>query len=169
MKLNRPISIGGNFRLQDESGAALLLVIMLMVILSMLSLFQFELIQTSTQISGNQRLDLRATYIAEAGIEEGMNALRNNPGIDDGVTSYPLHDSAGGPDGDDETFHLGGGIYRVTLEDRPRTGMSVYDEADITGTGTVLGQTRAIKVHIKIVPIVTSGGFAVSTTSWELL
>lgn len=142
--------------LRDEGGAVMLLTIMLMVVFSLLTVTLYELLKVSTQISGNHRLDVRTIYVADAGVEDAINALRADPGIDNDA-NYEF------------TGTLTDGTYSVVVEDCERTGMSIYDEADITSTGTLSNYQRKIKAHVKIILIDSAGVFAVSTTSWELL
>ena len=91
------------FHLQEQRGAAMLLSIMLMVVLSLLTITLFELLTASTQITGNHRLEIRTLYIADAGVEAAINVLRDAPDESDDIP---------------ETV-FGDGTYTVLVEDFP--------------------------------------------------
>ena len=140
---------------QSERGAALLLSVMLMVVLSLLTITLFELLTASTQITGNHRLEIRTLYIADAGVEAAINELRGNPDWSDGFAD----------------IDFGDGKYTVDVFDADPTNPAIYDEKDIASTGTIDGFDRKISVHVKIIII---GGtsppeYSVATTSWKLI
>jgi len=147
--------------LQSESGAVLLLVMILMVVFSLLTLAMFDLLKTSTQISGNHKRDLRTIYIADAGIEDAINELRKNPDLavdaDNDVIIGPTS--------------FADGTYTTTIK---YAGIPLsptfYSQKDIISTGTLLGLSRTIKVHAKIIQVgsATPSKYAVATTSWKL-
>ena len=116
--------------LQSQSGAALLLTMILMLLFSLLTLGLYELLQTSTQITGNHRLDLRTSYVADAGAEAAINELRNDPEWG-GFGPTPF----------------GGGTYEVVVS---------YDDSGtppivtIESTGTISGFQRKLIVEIEI-------------------
>ena len=112
--------------LQSESGAALLLTLILMLVLSLLTVSLYELLQTSTQITGNHRLDLQTTYIADAGAEAAINELRDDPSWNTGFSATSF----------------GGGTYEVTVIN-PGSG-----DVEIQSTGTLFGFERKLKVII---------------------
>lgn len=148
--------------LQSESGVVLLLVMILMVVFSLLTLAMFDLLKTSTQISGNHKRDLRAIYIADAGAEDAINLLRNNPDL------VPL------PESDDVVIgptSFGGGTYTTTIKYAgiPLTP-TFHSQKDIYSTGTLDGLSRTIVVHVKSIQIgsATPGNYAIATTSWKL-
>ena len=137
----------------DERGVALILTMMLMVVFSLLTLGMFNLLTTSTQISGNHRLDLRTTYIADAGMEDAINELRDSPDSLDGSTFS-------------ESFE--DGTYTVTVENAPVTNpVAFYREKDITSKGTISGFERTIVAHVVIIDM-GGTGYAVANTSWML-
>ena len=142
---------------QNERGAAMLLSIMLMVVLSLLTITLFELLTASTQITGNHRLEIRTLYVADAGVEAAINKLRDNPDWSDGFT---------------DEFPIGtGNKYTVGVVDVPPTNLAIYAEKDITSVGTIGGFDRTILVHVKIIWIGRSDPpeYSVATTSWRLV
>lgn len=147
--------------LQSESGVVLLLVMILMVVFSLLTLAMFDLLKTSTQISGNHKRDLRAIYIADAGAEDAINLLRNNPDLAVDVDSPVFI----GP------TSFAGGTYTTTIKYAgiPLTP-TFHSQKDIYSTGTLDGLSRTIVVHVKSIQIgsATPGNYAIATTSWKL-
>lgn len=147
--------------LQSESGVVLLLVMILMVVFSLLTLAMFDLLKTSTQISGNHKRDLRAIYIADAGAEDAINLLRNNPDLAVDVDSPVVI----GP------TSFAGGTYTTTIKYAgiPLTP-TFHSQKDIYSTGTLDGLSRTIVVHVKSIQIgsATPGNYAIATTSWKL-
>ena len=144
---------------QNERGAALLLTMILMLVLSLLTVSLYEMLQASTQITGNHKLELRATYIADAGVEDAINRLRNTPTWAGTIPS--------------EEFPAGSGnTYVVDVDNSPsELGTPVLREATITSTGTLSGFQRALSVHVHVLEIGVpgSGDYAVSTESWQLV
>lgn len=145
--------------MQNERGAALLLTLILMLVLSLLTVSLYEMLQASTQITGNHKLELRATYIADAGVEDAINRLRIAP-------TWP------GPISSVEFPAGSGNTYVVTVVNTASgLGAPVLREVDITSTGMLLGFPRAILVHVHVLEIGVpgSGVYAVSTESWQLI
>jgi Tfp pilus assembly protein PilX len=140
--------------LQSERGVALLLTLMLMVVFSLLSVSLFEMLKASTQISGNHRFDLKATYIADAGVEDAINRLRINPDL--GNSTF--------------TGTLAGSTYSVTITDGSPSNAAIYDEKDIESTGTVNDFSRTINTHVWIVQVFGTNPpiYIVMTTYWKL-
>lgn len=140
---------------QSERGAAMLLSIMLMVVLSLLTITLFELLTASTQIAGNHRLEIRTLYIADAGVEAAINELRDDPTWGTGFTDIAFGD----------------GKYTVNVFDAAPTNPAIYDEKDIISTGTIGGFDRTVSVHVKIIWIGGSDPpeYSVATTSWRLV
>ena len=144
---------------QSESGVALLLTLILMVVFSLLSVSLFELLKASTQISGNHRLDLRATCAADAGVEDAINRLRADPdNPDDPLIPYSFSGT------------LAGSTYSVTITDSSPSNMAIYDEKDISSTGTVMGLSRTAQAHVRIIKVFGTDPivYIVMVTSWEL-
>lgn len=145
------LAFSSKFKLNCERGSALLLVIILMVVFSLLTVSMFDLLRSSTQISGNYRLDLRAFYIADAGIEDAISRLRANP-------------STGTVEDIVETF--GDGNYEMDMyvvSDDP----AIYR---IVSTGTIGGLKRYIEAHVKFLPISGgAGGYAAETILWQTI
>jgi len=139
---------------KNESGAVLIITMILMIVFSLLTISMFDLLRTSTQISGNHKMDLRSIYIADAGVEMAINALRIYP-------DNPTLPSADTPFAD--------GTFTVTVTDAGTPlSPTFYAQKDIVSTGTIQGYSRTINVHAKIIAIGTSSGYGVATTSWRL-
>ncbi len=144
---------------RNEHGAALLLTLILMLVLSLLTVSLYELLQASTQITGNHRLELRTTYIADAGVEAAINELRVDPSWVD----------AGGVFID---VAFGDGTYTVNILNNDFSlDPTIFREADIISTATVFSFQRKIEAHVAIAIIGyvdTVPRYSVSTISWKL-
>ena len=116
--------------LQSESGAALLLTLILMLVFSLLTVSLYELLQTSIQITGNHRLDLRTTYIADAGAEAAINELRIDPEWAGPISVTPF---------------AGGAYEVVVVSNDPGPG-----DVEILSTGTISGFQRRLRVIINV-------------------
>ncbi len=147
--------------LQSESGAALLLVMILMVVFSLLTLAMFDLLKTSTQISGNHKRDLRTIYIADAGVEDAINQLRENPDLAVDAANPVIIGPTSFADGTYTTTIKYAGI---------PLSPTFHSQKDIESTGTLHGLSRTIEVHAKMIRIgsATPSNYAVATTSWKL-
>lgn len=145
---------GYRFDLQDESGAVLLLTMMLMIVFALLTVSLFDFLTASTQITGNHRLELRTLGIADAGIEAAVNELRADPYWTAGFS--------------DESFS--DGEYTVTVDSNiTGSNPAIFREADITSTGELDSFQRAASVHVKITEDSGLGTYSVSTTSWRIM
>jgi hypothetical protein len=146
--------------LQSEHGVALLLTLILMVVFSLLSVSLFEMLKVSTQISGNHRLDLKATYVADTGLEDAINSLRDTPTLAEGQTDFLLFNNK--PFGD--------GKYSVFITDGAPSNTAIFDEKDIRSIGTAIGFSRTVQAHVRIVMVGGSDPpiYTVVMTSWKL-
>ena len=148
--------------LNNECGAALLLTMILMILFSLLTLSMFDLLSTSTQISGNQRQDLTTVYIADAGVEHAIKELRADPkpsyGLITGAVTFPS-----GGDGKYEAA--------ISLESPsfPDPSPSIYARYKIVSTGGRINIKRTVESHVELVEVGDTGGYAVATTSWKLI
>ncbi|MFC1717353.1 PilX N-terminal domain-containing pilus assembly protein [Candidatus Poribacteria bacterium] len=142
-----------NAALRNESGAALLLTLMLMLVLSLLTVSLYELLQTSSQITGNHRRELKTTYIADAGVEDAINILRSNPY--EIAQTFPV-------------VSFGNGEYEVTILSNEPVDAGILRGVDIRSVGTLSGFRRAIEAHIQIVDA-GELGYKASITSWEFV
>lgn len=146
--------------IQNERGAALLLTMMLMLVLSLLTVSLYEMLQASTQITGNHKLELKASYIADAGVEDAIDRLRDAPGLTgDFSVEFPA--------GSGNTY----AVEVVRNVDVSGLGSPVIREVVITSTGTSSGFSRKLQVHLHILEWDDSGSteYAVSTESWQLV
>jgi hypothetical protein len=151
------LALSSKFKLNCEKGSALLLVIILMVVFSLLTVSMFELLRASTQISGNYRRDLRAFYIADAGIEDAISRLRLNP--DMGTVQDTV-----------ETFGDGNYEMDIYAVSYPDPSPSIYAIYRIVSTGTIGGLKRYIEAHVKFVPISGgASGYAAVTMLWQTI
>jgi len=144
----------GYTALRNESGVALLLTMMLMLMLSLLTMSLYELLQTSVQITGNYELDLQTTYIADAGVEGAINELRYDPGWTTGFSNVSFSD----------------GTYGVTILSNvldPNPG--IFRKVKIRSDGTMSGFQRRLEVEVSIIDVGGSGSYLIATTSWKLM
>lgn len=150
--------------LYNERGAALLLTLILMLVLSLLTVSMFELLKASTQIAGNQRQDLQAIYLADSGAEDAINQLRNNPELaKNGLYTFPIP-----PD----LVEFAGGTYTFTIEDISTPNPMFLYAKEIISTGTFRNITRVLKVRVRISDTPGDKGaiiYAVMTSYWKLL
>lgn len=144
---------------QNERGAALLLTLILMLVLSLLTVSMFELLKASTQIAGNHRLELRTLYIADAGIEDTIKSLRSDSDLRESTGTVALFT--------DQPFADGKYTVIVKYDGEPDNPSVAYKK-EITSTGTIGEFKRAVKV---LVNVLENGedDYSVATTSWKLV
>lgn len=155
------LALSSKLKMNCERGSALLLVTILMVVFSLLTVSMFELLRASTEISGNYRLDLRALYIADAGIEDAISRLRSDPDpanwVDPGEITLPTG----------EKYKMD--VYFLSSE-YPDPSPSMQALYRIVSTGTIGGLERAIEVYVQFVAISGgASGYAAVTTSWQTI
>ena len=134
---------GQEIKLRDERGAALLLSITLLVLFSLLTVSMFTMLTTTSQITGNHRHDLKAMGAADAGAEDAMNQLCDNPELGDGEIPHVFAGSL-----------TKGGTYLVIIRDPPEEEALdpiYYREKYILSQGTFDSVSRTLKVHVGVV------------------
>lgn len=95
----------------SESGFALIIVMLVLVMMTVLGLNAIMTSSTDIQIAGNEKISVRALSIAEAGLNHGMRRLRGQTfdtllaGLVDETSKYALIDST----------IFDGGTYKVYL------------------------------------------------------
>ena len=148
--------------LGEESGVVLIITMSLMIMFSLLTLGMFDLLKSSTQISGNHKTDLQTVYIADAGVENAINELRKDPTLaDDAALPYPI--------ATDTSFADGAYTVKITDVNTSPPTPTFIREMDIESTGTLRGYSRTIKAHAKIIQLgALAGDYAVAITSWNL-
>lgn len=60
---------------KDKRGFVLVLTLMLISLMSVLAITSFELVTSTTRITGNHKLYLQALYVADAGVEDALCVL----------------------------------------------------------------------------------------------
>ena len=140
-------------RYKDESGAALVIAMILMLALVVFTLSAFELLTASVQISGNHKNDSQALYVADAGIEDAIYQLRLDRNWNTGFT--------------DKDFS--GNSYTVSVTPVITDGLGNQVVVDVESAGTAGNFTRAIIARIKIVgtPEFPELVYSVAMLSWK--
>lgn len=127
MKINRKRKTESDVA-SGESGFALIIVMLVLVMMTVLGLNAIMTSSTDIQISGNEKISVRALSIAEAGLNHGMRRLRGQTfdtllaGLVDENSKYTLIDTT--------TFDSG--TYKVYLRNNYPTdvgdaGMNMYN------------------------------------------
>ena len=153
---------GQEIKLRDDRGAALLLSITLMVLFSLLTLNMFEMLTTTSQITGNHRHDLRSIYSADAGAEDAVNQLRIDPTLADGGEGHEYSFTG---------TLTSGGTYNVVIEDVAVSSPVFHREKHVRSVGTFDSVTRVLQTHLGIIRTQDGGSdvYSVVTRSWKLL
>jgi hypothetical protein len=118
----------------DEGGSVLLLVVFL---ISFTTLFAGTLLRTvasDLQIINNHKFTARALYVAEAGLEHGIAAVRGNPAWTGGTFNVEF------PAGS-------GNTYSVSVTNNYPTTPSIW----ITSTGENMGYRRTVQAEVILV------------------
>jgi len=127
-------------------GAALVIALIVMSMLSLLTVSSLEMLTINIQIGNNHVHDLQALYIADAGVEDAIDRLRDDPSWDAGLS--------------DVEFPAGSGnTYAVTIDN------TEYPLVVITSTGTVFNFQRSLEVRVKITG--SSSPYSVAITYWK--
>ena len=130
---------------EEPRGAALIVALIVMSMLSLFVIRSLEMLIVNVQINSNHVHDLQALYIADAGIEDAIARLRDDPNWDDGLS---------------EEFPSGSGnTYTVVVDN------SEYPSIVITSTGNVPNFGRSIEVEVQITG--SSSPYLVTTTYWK--
>lgn len=141
MRYFAPIRMPGGQR-----GAALVIALIVMTMVSMLTIGSLEMLTLNVQIANNHIHDLQALYIADAGVEDAIDRLRDNPGWSTGLT--------------DEEFPAGSGnTYTVTIDNSGSPAIV------ITSTGMVADFQRSIEVQVEVAG--SSAPYSIRTTYWK--
>ena len=131
---------------EEPRGAALIIALIVMALLSLLIVCLLEMLAINVQITGNHSRDIQALYIAEAGVEDAIDRLRDDPSWDAGLT--------------DIEFPAGSGnTYTVSIDN------SGSPSIIIASNGTVSNFQRALEVQIEVTG--SSPPYSVSTTYWK--
>jgi len=132
---------------KNEGGVALILALIVMTMLSLLVISSLELLTTNIRITGNHIHDIQALYVADAGIENAIKQIRDNP------TSPPETVSGTVTDSSENSYSYSASI----------TGI---DPIVITSTGTVKNLQRRIRAEVRLVGLPPT---SVIVTSWVLV
>ena len=134
--------------LRDSRGATLIIALIVMGVLSILTIGSLQMLTANIQISNNHIKDMQALYIADAGIEDAIDRLRDDPNWDAGLTDVEF------PPGS-------GNTYTVTIDN------SGYPSVIITSTGKVSDFQRTLEAQIDISG--SSAPYSVTTVYWKEL
>ena len=105
--------------------------LIVMAVLALLTISSLDMLTLNVQLAGNHERELKASYTADAGVEDAIDRLRDDSGWDAGLT--------------DVEFPAGSGnTYTVTI-DNSKSRLIV-----ITSTGTVPNLQRSLEVQVKI-------------------
>ena len=129
--------------IREQSGATLVLALIVMLMLSLLTIGSLEMLRLNLKIAGNHSRDLQVLYIADAGVEDAIYRLRNDPSWDTGLS--------------DEEFPNGSGNTYTVIIDNITESPSII----ITSTGTVSDFQRTIEVKVRIT------GSSIRTKYWK--
>ncbi|MBU2520762.1 MAG: pilus assembly PilX N-terminal domain-containing protein [Proteobacteria bacterium] len=141
----------------NEKGFVLPVGLMFLAILALLGTTAVIITTTDLKIGTNYKLSEQAFYVAEAGIQRGIDDMKNNSGSsfddellgddgssntsDDGILSF---ESPGSP------VSFGAGTYSVQVIDNDDGDGNLFDDVDgkviIASTGTVSGAKQTINV-----------------------
>ena len=122
-----------NVVLKNKNGFALLLTLFLILFISMLFVALLNLFTTDIHITGNQKNDTQALYIAEAGIEDAIYHLRQDKNwASDGLA--PVDFPAGSGNKYTVTYPVNIGI--ISSVGALKAGYSKTIESKVSVSGT---------------------------------
>ncbi len=133
-------------RMEGQSGAALVVALIVMSLLALLTINSLDMLTINVQIAGNHAHELQASYIADAGIEDAIDRLRDDPNWDAGLQNVEL------PAGS-------GNSYTVEIDN------SEYPSIIITSTGTAANFQRSLEAEVKITG--ASAPYSVIISYWK--
>ncbi|KPJ66229.1 MAG: hypothetical protein AMJ45_04150 [Syntrophobacter sp. DG_60] len=163
--------------LKNNNGAALIITMLIMIVLTVLGIAALMTSSIETKISRNQKSSIQAFYAAEAGIEHAKVTLKgSNNGFDDELL---------GSDGDPNTaddgilsfgslVSFGNGTYGVKIIDNHDGDGDLFDDTDnkvvVTSTGTIHGAVKNIAVVVNkiVIPINPDGALGIYGTGPEV-
>lgn len=134
--------------LSDEKGAALIVALVMLLILTLLGIMALDTSRHEVNIVGNQRIYNAAFYAAEGGIDE----FRTAPPINDPTPSFPFTSS--------KNIGTSGNSYRYK-SDRiavRNVGGIPYQVFKVTSEGTAPNFPNAGRVGIEAIVEVYAGG-----------
>ncbi len=131
---------------EGQSGVALVVALMVMAVLALLTISSLDMLTVNVQLSGNHERELKASYIADAGVEDAIDRLRDDPNWNAGLTNVEFPTDSGN-------------TYTVTIDN------SGYPSIIITSTGTVPNFQRSLEVQVKVTG--PSSPYLVTTMYWK--
>ena len=132
--------------IKGQSGAALVVALIVMSMLALLTVSSLDMLTINVQIAGNHAHELQALYIADAGIEDAIDRLRDDPNWNTGLQNVEL------PAGS-------GNSYTVVIDN------SGYPSVIITSTGTAANFQRSLEAEVKITG--SSAPYSITITYWK--
>ncbi len=133
-------------KMKEQQGAALVVALMVMTLLALLTIGTVAMLTTNVQIADNHARELKASYIADAGVEDVIDRLRDDPTWDAGLLNVEL------PAGSGDT-------YTVNVDN------SAYPSIIIAATGTAASFQRSLEVEVEISG--ASPPYSVAITYWK--
>lgn len=131
---------------EEQRGAALVIALIVMSVLALLTISSLDMLTLNVQLGGNHERELKASYMADAGVEDAIDRLRDDSGWDAGLT--------------DVEFPAGSGnTYTVTI-DNSESPLII-----ITSTGTVASLQRSLEVQVKITG--SSSPYSATVMYWK--
>ena len=131
---------------EEQRGAALVVALIVMSVLALLTISSLDMLTLNVQLGGNHERELKASYMADAGVEDAIDRLRDDSSWDAGLT--------------DVEFPAGSGnTYTVTI-DNSESPLIV-----ITSTGTVPNLQRSLEVQVKITG--SSSPYSATVMYWK--
>ena len=130
---------------EEPRGAALVVALIVMSMLSLFVISSLEMLTTNLQINSNHVRDLQALCIADAGVEDAIDRLSDDPTWDAGLS--------------EEFPSSSGNTYTVVVDN------SEYPSIVITSTGNVPNFERSLEVQVEITG--SSVPYSIATTYWK--
>ncbi len=132
--------------MEDQRGAALVVALIVMSVLALLTIASLDMLTVNVQIVGNHARELRAAYIADAGVEDAIDTLRDTPSWDTGLTNVEFPTDSGN-------------TYTVAIDN------SAYPLVVITSTGTISSFQRSLEVQVKMTG--SSSPYSAAVMYWK--
>ena len=144
---SKKASFSGNICInkdRQESGAVLIIILMLVSILATLTLSTLEMVLAGIQITANHKRDIQSLYVADAGVEDSIRQLRANPSWNSGFSNKAF----------------GSGSYTVSINN------SSYPNITINSAGTLNSFQKDLEVLTSIVQVDASN-YLVKVLYWR--
>ncbi|CAI2718828.1 pilus assembly PilX family protein [Nitrospina watsonii] len=133
--------------LDNESGLTMVMVLLFLVMLAALAPIAVQKTVLDTKMTANFKTDKQLFFIADAGVQDAMNAIftTNSNDLDDELTtnSGVIRNN----------IAFGGGNYTVTVTDNNDGDGNLNDDTDnvvyLTSVGTRNGETKTVRMLLR--------------------